>query len=261
MNIGIIGFGKMGEAIAKGLLKSRGYRIFYNEIRKERIEEVSKKYPQVKHLSLEQLIDVSEAIILSVKPQDLEELLNRVDQVLKREKLFISICAGISISYIQGRLSKCRVIRCMPNMGALIGKSFTAICRGPRATDKDLKLATSIFSTIGKVREVQESLMDPITAVSGSGPAYLAYFANAMEEAAKEIGLSDGSHEIVLECIKTTVSILEEMGISPRELIDKVASKGGTTEACLEIWDERGLLDIIKEGIKRAKQRAEELGR
>jgi pyrroline-5-carboxylate reductase len=84
MNIGIIGFGKMGEAIAKGLLKARGYRVFYNEIKKERIEEVSKKYPQVKHLSLEQLIDVSEAIILSVKHQDLDELLNKVDQILKR---------------------------------------------------------------------------------------------------------------------------------------------------------------------------------
>ena len=261
MNIGIIGFGKMGEAIAKGLLRARGYRVFYNEIREERIEEVRRKYPQVKHLSLEQLIDVSEAIILSVKPQDLDELLKKVDQVLKREKLFISICAGISISYIQERLSKCRVIRCMPNMGALIGKSFTAICKGPRATDKDLELAISIFSTIGKVKEVKEDLMNAITAVSGSGPAYLAYFANAMGEAAKEIGLSEAPLEIVLECIKTTVSILEEMGISPQELIGKVASKGGTTEACLKVWDERGFKEIIKEGIKRAKQRAEELGR
>jgi len=146
-------------------------------------------------------------------------------------------------------------------MGALIGKSFTAICKGPRATDRDLELAISIFSTIGKVKEVKEDLMDAITAVSGSGPAYLAYFVNAMEEAAKEIGLSEAPLEIVLECVKTTVSILEEMGISPRELIDKVASKGGTTEACLKVWDERGFKEIIKEGIKRARQRAEELGR
>jgi pyrroline-5-carboxylate reductase len=259
VNVGIIGMGKMGEAIAKGLLKSKKYRIFFNEINQQRADEVSGKVAQVKYLPLEQLIDTSQIIILAVKPQDLPGLLEKVNEILKKEKLFVSICAGISTSYLSQRLTKARIIRIMPNMGALVGNSYSAITPGKKATPNDVKLVKEMFSTIGKVEVVSEDLMDAVTALSGSGPGYLAYFLNALIEAGKEIGLGEASVDMVLSCLISTAKIVEELKIMPEQLVSMVASKGGTTEACLGLWSQKDFEQLVKDGVKKALQRAKEL--
>lgn len=261
MNVGIIGLGKMGEAIAKGLLKSKIYKVYFNELRKERVQEVIQRYPQIKHLPLQQLVDVGEVIILAVKPQDISSLLKEIEQVLKREKLFISIAAGISISSIQKYLSRAKLIRAMPNMGALIGRSFTAISSSSDVTPEQVLRAKEILASIGEVREVEESQIDAVTALAGSGPAYFAYFLQALTEAGEGIGLGELASQAALSCYRATWEILSQMNISPQELIEKVASKGGTTEACIGFWQEADLRELIGAGVKKAHLRAKELAR
>jgi len=261
MNIGIIGFGKMGEAITKGLLKEKVYKVYYYEKEEKRVEQVSAKYAQIEYLNLASLIEQSETILLAVKPQDIKDLLAAIDALLKTDKLFISICAGISTPFIQSYLTKARIIRAMPNMGALVGKSFTVVTKGESAVKKDLDIARDIFAAVGDVKEISEDLMDSVTAVSGSGPAYFAYFLKALGEAASEIGLSDISDKIAIDTFIATVSILRDMGLSYDELIEKVASPGGTTEACINFWNQNGFSELVKQGIKKARRRAKELGR
>jgi len=260
MNIGIIGFGKMGEAITKGLLEEKGYKIYYYEKEERRVEQIAAKYARIEYLNIASLIDKSDAILLAVKPQDIKALLMEIDALLKTDKLFISICAGISTPFIQSYLTKARIIKAMPNMGALVGKSFTTLAKGESAAEKDLDVARNIFATVGNVKEISEDLMDSITAISGSGPAYFAYFLKALEEAASEIGLSDISDKIAMDVSIATLSILRDMGLSPDELIAKVASPGGTTEACLDFWNQNEFSELVKQGIKKARRRAKELG-
>jgi len=261
VNVGIIGMGKMGEAIAKGLLKAKRYKIFFHEINRERIEEIMAKYSQVKFLTLEQLVDTSQIIILAVKPQDLSQVLEKVNSVQKKEKLFISICAGISTSYLAQRLPRARIVRIMPNMGALVGNAYSAITPGKKATPNDIKLVKEMFSTIGKVDVISEDLMDAVTALSGSGPGYLGYFLKALIEAGEEIGLGENSREMVLSCLVSTARIVQELNISPEQLVTMVASKGGTTEACLSLWTESNFKQLVKDGVNKALGRAKELER
>ncbi|MDP8253981.1 MAG: pyrroline-5-carboxylate reductase [Candidatus Kaelpia aquatica] len=261
MNIGIIGLGKMGEAIVKGLIGSRGYKVYFNESDDVRCEEIIDKYRRLKCLDIEQLIDSSAVIILAVKPQDLKELLNKIGRLLRRDKLFISIAAGASIGFIQNEGSLEKVIRAMPNMGALVGESFTVLTHSEKVNDRELELAKKIFANIGDVKVVGEDSINAITAISGSGPAYFAYFLKSIEESAAEIGLGDISSKIALDTLGGTLKVLRELGISTDELIRMVKSPGGTTEACLDYWQQSDLSGIIKDGIKKAMNRAKELGR
>ncbi|MDP8215802.1 MAG: pyrroline-5-carboxylate reductase [Candidatus Kaelpia imicola] len=261
MNVGIIGLGKMGEAIAKGLMNSKGYRVYFNESDGKRCKEITDKYRRLKYLDIEQLIDSSSAIILAVKPQDLKELLNKIGRVLKRDKLFISIAAGVSINFVQNEGSLEKVVRAMPNMGALVGESFTALAYSEKVSNRELELAKKIFANIGDVEVLKENLIDAVTAISGSGPAYFAYFLKAIEESAAEVGLEDISSKIALDTLEGVLKVLKGLDISTDELIEMVKSPGGTTEACLDYWQQSDLSGIIKEGIKKAINKAKELGK
>ncbi len=259
MNIGIIGFGKMGEAIAKGILKKKKDKLYYAEAKTERVRFISTRFPQIKHLNVAQLVDTSNIIIIALKPQDIEGVLCEINNVLKREKLVISIAAGISTRFIERKIKRARVVRAMPNMGALIGRSFTAIAGGKTAKTSDIKEASKIFSSIGAAKEVNENLIDAITAVIGGGPAYAAYFIKALQDVCKEVGLSKLAKDIVLEYFETTPLLLKMMNLKPEELIENVKSPGGTTQACLSLWDEEKLCQIIKRGVKKAYARSKEL--
>ena len=260
MNIGIIGLGKMGEAIASYLMNSSGYEVYFSESDNIRAKEIASRYKELKNVELKELIELSSVIIIAVKPQNFKELLSAISSIQAEDKLFVSIAAGVSIDFIVSEGSLEKVARAMPNMGALIGKSFTAISCSDKVDDKEVELIEEIFSNIGSVKEVREELMDSITAISGSGPAYFAYFIKAIEDLAVEAGLEDASSEIVLETLRGTLSILKELDISTAELIDRVKSPGGTTEACLDYWQESNFSKIVKDGIRRAIAKSKELG-
>ncbi|MCM8780641.1 MAG: pyrroline-5-carboxylate reductase [Candidatus Omnitrophica bacterium] len=263
--LGIIGFGNMGSAIAEYAKKQ--FRI----IAFDKIKAINDKYIEVAN-DLSELMAKSEAIILAVKPQDMDNLIEDIKGNLK-DQLIISIAAGITTSYFENRLGKVRVVRVMPNLPAQIGEGVAGLCKGKFADEKDFDFAWQLFSHIGlAVTFDDESMLDMITAISGSGPAYFCYYikdrANVnskKDEFIQELtraAINLGFDRTLAACLSErtvngTISLLIEKNWSCEELINRVASKGGTTEAALEVLRHNGTLtDAVNAAFKRAKELA-----
>jgi pyrroline-5-carboxylate reductase len=266
--IGIIGFGNMGSAIA-GRIKPK-YEVLVFDKDREKTKNLTKINVADNLISLISQVEVS---ILAVKPQDFDVLLNDMSNYVNG-KLIISIAAGITTKYIENRLGQARVIRVMPNLPIKIGKGMSCICRGESAKEDDLNFTEKLFKKIGKTLILSESMVDAATAISGSGPGYLydesegksldeikkyakEIFIPALTASAHELGFSSEESQILAEVTGIgSIAFLEKTGLSPSELKKQVASKGGTTEAALEVLHKGGSL---LEAVKAAKKRAEEL--
>lgn len=267
--IGIIGFGNMGSAIAEGIKDK--YEVFVVDKDTSRLRTIPSKSIAGCISELVELVDI---ILIAVKPQDIDEVLKEIKSSAKG-KMFISIAAGIGTTYIEGKLGNIRVVRAMPNLGVITGKSMTCICRGKFTTQYDIASAKNMFSLIGKVQEVNEDKLDAVTAVSGSGPGYYfdavvnhydeykqdknrfsEKFIDSLAKAAKEVGLDEQlSLLLAKETIIASELVLTYTKLSPEELRNQVTSKGGTTEAALQILHNGGTLtDAVKAAVMRAKE-------
>ena len=240
--ISIIGAGNMGSAIASGikgkvLLSDKNKRISDNI-------NVAKS---------------SDIIILAVKQQDIGEVLKEIRPYVKG-KLIISIAAGVAMSSIEKVLPGARVIRVMPNMPAMVGRGISAISCGRFAKKNDLKTVSRIFLNLGEVIEVKEKMMDAVTAVSGSGPAYYFLFTYLLAKAAEANGLQK---DIAVKLARATfigaAEVIKSKNLSMEELVKKVASKGGTTEAALKVFKQENLEAIIRKAVKSASQKSSNL--
>lgn len=269
--IGIIGFGNMGSSITERI-KSK-YDVFVFDRDKNKTNNVS---GVVLCRNIVDLITRVDSIILAVKPQDFAELLEEINAHTK-DKLIISIAAGITTRYIEKILGMARVIRVMPNIGAIVGQSISYICKGKFAKEKDLKLSIKLFNLIGYTFIFSEDLMNAATAVGGSGPGFWGYlfakkprhewdeyranyFIPELTSAAKSVGFDEKTARLTADLVaggsSVTVNILH---ITPAELTKKVASKGGTTEAGLEILQKGGTLtEAVRAALKRAKELSRE---
>ncbi|MCM8784344.1 MAG: pyrroline-5-carboxylate reductase [Candidatus Omnitrophica bacterium] len=268
--VGIIGYGNMGEAIAEGLKKRFNLIIFDRDLNKtQKLKRISVAE------NVQALVRECEVIILAVKPQDFPELLENIKN-FSQGKLFLSIAAGISTEYIEKKLPGVRVVRVMPNLGIKIRKSVTSVSKGKSGQDKDLDFAKKLFSYLGVVKEIDESLMNKVTAVSGSGPGFIFYFlenrANfplkfkrsvkvffikELKKGAEKVGFNrEEAKFLAEETVDSSFLLLKKTKILPRDLRIKVASKGGTTEAGLKVMYDGG---TFEEAIKAAVKRAEEL--
>ena len=258
--IGIIGGGNMGEAIIAGSFKKYFIRVSEQDIVRQKY---LKKSYQLHCDDLRTLAKSSEVIILAVKPQDIEGVLKELKNYLTKDKLVISIAAGITTAYIEGLLGgKIRVIRTMPNLPAVIGQATTVICKGRLATQSDVGLAVKIFNNIGKTFLLNEDLIDVVTAVSGSGPAYVFLFMEYLIEAAKSLGLNEGlAGTIVKNTFLGSINLLIQRNENPALLRAKVTSKGGTTQAALDVFYRNKLKQIFLKALRAAKQRAQQLSR
>ncbi len=240
--IGIIGVGNMGNAIAS--------HIKGNILLSDKNKRISNNITVAKR---------SNIIILAVKPQDIAEVLKEIKPYAK-EKLIISIAAGVTTSSIEKVLGRARVIRAMPNMPAMVGKGVSAITRGRFAKPNDLKTAFGIFLKVGDVAEVKESVMDAVTAVSGSGPAYYFLFTHLLAKAGEANGLEKG---LAMKLAKATfigaAELASRENLSMEEFVKKVASKGGTTEAALKVFKSKRLEGIIKQAVKSASLKSRSL--
>jgi len=258
--LGIIGGGNMGEAIIANSLKS--FLVSVAEKDLSRQQYLQKKY-RLKSRDIKTLAQKSDIVVLAMKPQDIDQVLGELKKYLSSEKLIVSIAAGITTKYIEKKLKpKTRVLRTMPNMPAMVAKGITAICQGKHAGTADVKSARNIFNNLGLTVVVKEDLIDAITAVSGSGPAYVFLFMEYLMKAARSLGLNEAlARELVIETFSGSVHLLKEKKLDPAVLRVKVTSKGGTTQAAMDVFAEKHLEQIIESALSAAKNRAKELAK
>lgn len=265
-NIGIIGCGNMGRAIFERLKDEYSLLVFDKDATKTK-DLLSVNVAK----NITDLLNKSEAIILAIKPQDFEGILKEIKNHF-RDKLVISIAAGITTEYIQKILGKVKVIRVMPNMPAKIGKGMSCLCKGQFTSEEDLGFAKSLFDNLGETLVLNEDMMDAATAISGSGPGYLydwaegkdlkeiknyaATFTTTLTTSAESIGFSQLQAEILAKITtEGSIAYLEKTKLSAPEAKKQVVSKGGTTEAALEVLHKGGSLgEAVKEALKRAKE-------
>jgi pyrroline-5-carboxylate reductase len=258
--IGIIGGGNMGAAILAGIRGS--YKICVCECDQRRRRYLRQKF-QITVKDLKIVAGCCDAVILAVKPQDFDEVLCALKDSRKEDQLVISIAAGITCRYIEKRLGPgIRVVRTMPNLPAQVGQGMTAVCAGKSATRSDLQKACRIFNGIGQTVVVEEKWMDAVTAVSGSGPAYVFLFAECMEKAARSLGLHTAlARHLVVQTLKGSMCLLEQSGEDAEVLRRRVTSKGGTTQAALEVFERDKVAQIFQKALAAAAGRSRELSR
>lgn len=273
--IGIIGFGTMGSVIAQRLAAQQDeYEVFVFDKEKSKLTNLGRIKAAQDSRDLATQVEI---IILAVKPQDFNHILKEI-KGLTAGKLIISIAAGISTQHIEKLLGEVRVIRVMPNIGAKVAESVTCLCKGSLATDDDLELAQELFYYLGAVRIIDEPMMNAATAISGSGPAYIFYFIEnstldpenipeharhdmmrRLEKAAEVLGFStEDAAFLAANTTTSTITLLHKTKLPAQELRKQVTSKGGTTEAALDILTKGGSWE---EAALAAQKRAEDLAR
>jgi len=252
----------MGRALVKGLIIQRftGKRnIFCSDRDKERLKSVCLKFGVSALRTNSALVKKSNVIILAVKPQDVAAVCRDAVSSL-RGKTVISVCAGITTKTLEALLGKISLVRVMPNMPAEISAGISAVALGKYAKSKDKRLAVSIFSCIGEVVEVKERLMDAVTAISGSGPAYFFYLVENLIYTAKELGISQSLAErLAIKTALGSAMLMDTSGESPQALRKRVTSKGGTTEAAFKVLKKRAFGNILQQACYAAAKRSKQL--
>ena len=260
--IGFIGAGVMGAALIKSLLDSsiKSDQIYISEKNIERAKEVVYKY-QVKNSSTTDIAKSCDVIFLAVKPQDLESTLKDLSSNLNQDSLIISIAAGKTTNFIEGKLkSKNSVIRVMPNTPTQIGRGVSVISSGSNSNKDDINLTKALLENTGLVVEVDEAQQDAVTALSGSGPAYFFAFVEAMVNSGVSLGLStDTATKLTIGTISGSAAMLAESGLDASTLRKNVTSPNGTTAAALEVFNANKLDEIIHMAMAAAKKRSQEL--
>ncbi len=262
--IGIIGCGNMGEAILRGLhQKGTTKEIMVSESRPDRRDAIKKTYSVEVVSDNRQLASQVQVIILAVKPQELKGVLQEIAPAVEPSTLLISIAAGASLGAIASILAKeVRLVRAMPNIAALALESATALSPGAEVSAADLELAREIFNAMGRTVIIAESLMDAVTGMSGSGPAYVSLFIEALADGGVRMGLPrKDALEMAIQTVLGTARLLTEQGEHPAHLKDRVASPGGTTIAGIAALEARGFRGAVMEAVAAATQRSKELAK
>jgi pyrroline-5-carboxylate reductase len=225
-------------------------------------ETLAQDYPVMIPADNQELAKRCEVIILAVKPQIIDSVLNEIAGHIGPKNLLLSIAAGIPCQRLETPLTAAvPVVRIMPNTPALINRGIAALAAGSAARDEHLETAAAIFTRLGETVIVPESQMDMVTAVSGSGPAYVYLVIEALLDAAVGIGLNrDLARKLVLETILGATEMVKQSGRQPMELKDMVTSPGGTTIAGLAELEKHGLRHAFNQALKSACQRSRELG-
>jgi len=259
--IGFIGGGNMAEALIKGMVQSGMKEIIVSEPRDERRTYLEKTYNVKTTPDNTEVIKKSNTIILAVKPQNMDDVTAGISDFVSNEKIVISIAAGITLSYLSSRLKTSKIIRVMPNTPALVQEGMSVLSMSECIHDKEMGIIRGIFMSIGKVLVLPEKYMDAVTALSGSGPAFIALFTEHMINAGVKMGLTrDNASELAIQTLIGTARLLET-GMPPDRLREMVTSPGGTTAAGLKVFEDRGLKDIVTAVLEAAANRSKELGR
>ncbi len=262
--IGFIGGGNMAEALVKGLKTSKpklANEMIVSEPLGERRKYLELTYGIKTTSDNKEAALTSEIIILAVKPQNMEDVLTEISPIITDQKTVVSIAAGISLSYLKSKLKTSRLIRVMPNTPALVMEGMTVISLCSCLPMTIVAPVRDIFMSVGKVMTLPEKYMDSVTALSGSGPAFIAFFVESLIAGAEKIGMSsDSASELAIQTLIGTSRLIES-GVPPAKLREMVTSPGGTTAAGLKTFEEKGFQAIVAEALEAALIRAGELGR
>lgn len=261
-----LGAGNMAEALICGLLNSgiiSASKITATDLRKERLDYCRKKFGINVTSDNFSAVRDSDLIFVAVKPMQIEALLFEIGRYIRAPHLVISIAAGVTTGYIEKFFkSDVPVIRCMPNTPALLGEGAIVVCPGKDAKQSHVKLALKIFSTVGIAIELPEKKIDAVTALSGSGPAYVFYLAEALERAGREIGIEPGLSDMLSrQTIFGAGKMLSFLKAHPSELRKNVTSPGGTTEAAIEYLETKKFSEILVGAVKQAYKKARQLSK
>ncbi len=223
-------------------------------------ETYAKKFGAVASTNRD-VVEYADIIVLAVKPKDVSALLEEVKSLVTYQKLLISIAAGVTTKRIEQELgNKPRVVRVMPNTPAMIGAGASVLCKGDHASSQDLDTVEELLRPVSLTLRTDEKMLDAVTALSGSGPAYVFFIAEAMTKAGMALGLSeDVASKLTIQTIYGAGRMLKDSGEAPTVLRKNVTSPGGTTEAALKVMTERKLGEIFAEAMKAAEKRSREL--
>jgi pyrroline-5-carboxylate reductase len=265
MKILIIGGGNMGQTYATSFLHAhivKPEEMMILEKSASKAAELSHQNIGTVHELPQDCLPVADLIILAVKPQDAVQLFDHIRHMVDPQQVFLSIMAGIRIDTIQRSLGVKKVIRAMPNLPAQIGMGMTVFSSSDEVTRIELVMVQNLLNTTGKAIYVErESLLDAATAISGSGPAYVFYCMQAFIEAAEKMGFTASEAELLtLQTFKGAVDLFHKNDFTCHEWIRRVASRGGTTEAALQYFNENQVATHLEGGAMAALKRAEELG-
>jgi len=267
--LGFIGGGRMGEAMIQGLLKSgiiAAADILVTDPVAERRAYLADIYGVSTYDSNqdEHLWSCCATVILAVKPQIMQDVLQGAKNKINESHLVISIAAGIQSSFIDTNLAgtNCRIIRVMPNTPAFVLEAASAVSQGPRASREDMDTAVTIFNSIGKSLILDEKYFDAVTGLSGSGPAYVFTFIEALIDAGLKVGLNRTDAEfLVMQTVLGSVKLAMNSNEHPAQLRAMVTSPGGTTIAGLHELEAAGFSGIIMDAVEAATERSKELGK
>lgn len=261
--VAILGIGAMGEALAAGLLQAGWERdaVVAAARRPVRRDDVERRMGIRCLLEPGAALAGREVLVVAVKPRDVPHLLEQVAGMVRPDQLVLTLAAGVPISTFERMLERVPVIRAMPNTPAFVREGVTGMAAGHQVTDAHLDRAAAILGAVGEVQLMDESLLDAVTAVSGTGPAYVFLLAEALTEAAIREGLPrDVAERFVHQTIRGAGHLLTETDLGPAELRAQVTSPGGTTAAAVHVLEGRGFRALVEDAVRAAAQRSRELG-
>jgi pyrroline-5-carboxylate reductase len=259
-----VGAGNMAEALVKGLLE-KGLAtpgdITVTDISQDRLDWFAAQYGTRTLCDNAEAVRGANVVFLAIKPQQFDPVLADLKTaVASADALVVSIAAGITCERIEAALGGARVVRVMPNTPALVSCGAAGICGGSSATAQDLALVGSVFNAIGTAVQVEEEMMDAVTALSGSGPAYVFYLIEAMQQTGEELGLdAQMARDLAVQTVRGAAELCAVSGEPAGVLRERVTSKGGTTQAALAVLNKREVAGAVHEAMRAARDRSREL--
>jgi pyrroline-5-carboxylate reductase len=263
--IGFLGAGNMSGALIKGLLHGQVLppeRIIASDVKPDRLDQLHKQHGIRTTNDNHALLRESDVVVLAVKPQVIDKVLTEIGGDVRRDQLVVSVAAGVPIEALEGRLpAGSRVVRAMPNTPATVQAGATAIAGGAHAHEDDLRVARELFEAVGRVVVLDENLLDAVTGLSGSGPAYLMVIIEALADGGVKVGLHrDTALTLAAQTVFGAAKLLLETGEHPGRLKDMVTSPGGTAIAGLHTLESGALRKTLIDAVEAATKRAAELG-
>ncbi len=263
--IGMLGAGNMASALIRGLLASKSVgadQIVASDVRADHLKELETKYGIKTFSDNRQLAAASNLVVLAVKPQVIDRVLDQMADAFGPDTLLVSIAAGVPIGSLEARLPPhVRVVRAMPNTAAIALAGATGIAPGSRATQQDIDVTQALFAAVGRSVVLDESLIDAVTGLSGSGPAYIMVIIDALADGGVKVGLHrDTALLLAAQTVYGSAKLLLETGEHPGRLKDMVTSPGGTAIAGLHTLESGGIRRTLIDAVEAAAKRAAELG-